>query len=291
MPRLCLYSLTVSDRTYTIIEVCYLNLRGDMKKILYIIFCAAFISVGAGMIRAEDARSAKPPVIAASITEKTIIDSETAKIAAEWKEKNKAPEEVIRVANEGFVHFLEVVGETPFNDWKVTSKSLQSASLGVPFQVYKITLDALRSYHKGDTVKSLISETNIWCFPVLVGKEIKLTLEVGKLRSNGKWVAGSLKGGHFENELNQVVQRWPKVNGYNPVLVKIDKLDEYLFTVPEKDMYNLTQISSAPFRKKHIVYPNLDTVSNVVEWATPEVEANVRHENDLLQKQVRPPLK
>lgn len=262
-----------------------------MKKIFKIIFCVAFTPVTMGTLCAEEVKRAEPVVMVASDTEKSVMDSEAAKIAAEWKEKNKAPGEVVRVANEGFAHFLEVVGETPFNEWKVTSKSLQSASLGEPFRVYEIAPDVLRSYHKGDTVKSLISETNIWCFPVLIGNEIKLTLEVGKLRRNGKWVAGSLKGGHFEKELNQVIQQWPKVKGYHPVLVKVGKLNEWFFTVPEKDPYNLTLIASAPYREKRIVYSNLDTVNNVVEWVTPKVEANVRHENELLQEQVQPPLK
>lgn len=243
-----------------------------MKKIVYAILCGAVVLMAAGM----KCPAQEPDNTAAvnSETGKVVMDSETAKIAAEWRKQDVPPPEVLQVAQEEYA--LNIPPEEALlPEWGVTVAALKSASLGEPFRKYTITWTSLHNYRKGDTVASIVSKTNEWQFPVLVNNELKLTFDVAKMRQG--WAPVGFGCG-LEKELNEILHRWPKSKGYHPVFIEIPGGGNF-FTVPEKDPYNLTLIPIKPimpYEEKRITYPRLDTLDNIVHWLTPLLEEKAR---------------
>lgn len=215
--------------------------------------CSAEKSFSERTMRSEAER---PVVHAGAESAKTIVPH--------LQKKDIVPLEVVQAANKGYPSISESVGEFVLKSWGVTSEALQSALLGEPFREYKITRKALRDYRKGDTVESLLSETDMWNFPVMIDRKEKLILKVSKMKNGASW--GVVKFGRGPGlEFCKVLRDWPKSSGYTPIF--IGTLHEiYLFSVPEKDAYNLTLIPSLPYMEEHTSYPLLDTVDIPVEW-------------------------
>lgn len=230
-----------------------------------------------GFVHAEEPEAVTQPETAiSSETAMVAMDTETAKIAAEWAEKQKVPAEVIQVANEGFSLAVRTLPDEHISkEWGVTSESLRTASLGEPFREYQITLAALRNYHKGDTVESLLSERDLWHFPVLVNNEIKIMLWVGRRVKGANLEIAGWGGSNLVPEFDKIMRQWPKSKGYNPVFIEGAHYG-WFFTIPEKDSYNLTLIPTSHYIKEHTTYPGLDTVDATVEWLNPIVEESAR---------------
>lgn len=250
-----------------------------MKKILYAVLGGAFVLAATGIIY-----SAQEPQKITTVSyeaENADMDAGTEPFkaaTAEGQQKHKVPAEVVQVANEGFPY---VPDDHIPKEWGVTIESLRSATLGEPFLRYKITPAILRNYRKGDTAESLLSETktDIWCFPVLIDKEIKFRIEVGKRGKSADWRFVGFGSGRLEIELNKIMRQWPKSEGYNPIfMVGWDRGDPYgwFFTVPEKGPYNLTPILTMSGMEKTTPYSDLDTVDNVVKWLKPKLEEVAR---------------
>jgi len=191
-----------------------------------------------------------------------------------WREKNTVPEEVVLAARKGLPGFLAVLDEQTLKEWKVSKESLGSASLGEPFHLWKITPETVRKYRKGDTVRSLLSEINLWYFPVIINGETRLMYAVGKKTSSSPAVAGGLGDYLLANALKDPVRKWPRAEGYGIVLITA-RPGEYFFTVPEKDQYNLTLIPTLPYMKKHSTFPELGLAEDVVDWLKGELESSI----------------
>lgn len=190
----------------------------------------------------------------------------------EWQKKNKAPLKVVLAAKAGLPRMVNLGA---VKDWGVTDEELRTASLGEPLRKYDITIAALRSFHLGDTVVSILSGTDYWYFPVIINEEIKLILIVGKNPPSADWETGAFGYDVLARNLNKIMQQWPQSKGYHPVVIEAEH-GEYFFTVPEKDYSNLTLIPTLPYMEKKSTYPDLDTVDNVVSWLRPEFEEYVR---------------
>jgi hypothetical protein len=232
-------------------------------RIFCFILCYVFtISFGVGCL------SAVEPVKPAAVS------AEENAAGDKWKEKNTVPDEVVLAARKGLPGFLKVLDEQTLKEWKVSKESLGSASLGAPFRLWKISPETVRKYRKGDSVRSLLSEINLWYFPVMIKGEMRLMYSVGKKNPSSPAVAGGLGDYLLANELKGAVGKWHRAEGYGIVLVTA-RPGEYFFTVPEKDQYNLTLIPTLPYMKQHSTFPELDLVDNVVDWLKGELESSV----------------
>ena len=198
------------------------------------------------------------------------------------------PLEVIKAAEEGLQPFLRKIPKRLIEEYGFDKGDyLEEAYLGRPFNLYKITPDALSNYRTEDTIDSIISETSHWYFPIMLNNSTKTILVVAKVGDN--WKAITLGYVPLVRELAEIQQQWPKSKGYNPRLVVVLQAKEYLFTVPEMDAYNLTPIV---FKHKTALdnqqkkygehsedgpkYSTLKKLPSVIERLRPIVEQNIK---------------
>lgn len=184
-----------------------------------------------------------------------------------------AEEAIIKAAEKGLQPFLNRIPQGELEQFGFAKgDSLEQAYAGNPFRLHTITPSALSAYQPGDSADSIISETGMWYFPVMLKNEIRAILIVDQV--NGRWKAVSLGKAKLAAELAKVRKQWSEKKGYNPLLIAIFQAGEYLFTVPEKDAYNLTSVHRTD--KMRSVQSDVDKLSDTVKRLKPVVEKNIR---------------
>lgn len=152
------------------------------------------------------------------------------------------PPDVIQAAEEGLLPFLRRIPQGEQERFGFTkTDNPDQAYLGNPFRLHTIPPAAISEYQPGDTADSLISETRMWYFPVMLKDEFRAILIVDQM--NGQWKAVSLGRAKLARQLGKVSKVWSRKRGYAPRLIAVFQVGEYLFTVPEKGDYNLTSLS------------------------------------------------
>lgn len=201
------------------------------------------------------------------------------------------PTEVIKAAQEGLPIFLERLSQKnvtkntyplpPTPDSAVPSLKvihgfkendpLDQAYLGKPFRFYLLTPDTILNYVKDSDVNSLLFQTSKWYFPVMIDKEVRTILIVGKM--NGSWKAVSLGMAILSRELGKIMQQWPAEKGYTPLLIASLQAHKFLFTVPQYDSKNLTIISLQT--KEEVAskdYSKLEDSGDVIKTLQPMIK-------------------
>jgi hypothetical protein len=145
---------------------------------------------------------------------------------------------------------------------------LAQAYLGEPFNLYTIKPSALLAYQAGDSVPALLTQTNIWYFPVMIQNEVRALLAVSQ--QDGKWQAVGFGYVNLAKQLQGVMQQWPKSKGFHPCLITIFQAKQYLLMVPEENANNL--ISLTP-QKSGLA---LENAGNVLERLKPIVQENLK---------------
>lgn len=154
-----------------------------------------------------------------------------------------APDDVVQAAVDGLQPYLQKIPADAMDQYGFAGVAdLASASLGTPFLVHVLTPAALEKYKDGMTVAEVISPTTMWYFPVLIAGQPRAILVVDKL--DNKWQAVSLGYAGLAGKLGAVNRQWPASKGFNPVLIVVFQAKQYLFSVPEKDAFNLTSLST-----------------------------------------------
>jgi len=196
------------------------------------------------------------------------------------------PGEAVQIANEALQPFLDRISAAAMEQYGFTKDdNLNQANLGSAYKLYTITPEALFGFQESDTVSSVISKTDLWYFPVMIGNKMKAIFTVEFF--DDEWRAVALGYARLTQDLAQVTKRYPKSAGYNLQLIRVYQANEFLFTVPEIDQYNLTSIvqnnvtfegeptqnklKSGPTRK----YSNLDNISTVIKKLQPIAKKNI----------------
>ena len=188
--------------------------------------------------------------------------------------------DVIQAATEGLPFYLNKIPADSLEQYGfVSGDDLTTASLGTPFLLHKLTPAALEKYRTGMTVASVVTPTTMWYFPVLIAGQPRAILVVDRL--DNKWQAVSLGYAGLAKELGALSRQWKAAQGYHPMLIVVFQAKQYLFTVPEKDAYNLTRMTAAkapaagplpaaavPFND----YANLGTADAVIGQLKPVVQ-------------------
>lgn len=184
-----------------------------------------------------------------------------------------APSEVIQAAGEGlpvFFHmFSQQAAEQPhfkIEDFGFEENdSLDQAYLGEAFQLHELTPNTILNYQQNTPVDSLLSKTEVWYFLVMIDEEVKAILIVDKMKD--VWQTVALGKAKIAKELGKIRQQWPREKGYTPLLITCYYPNEYLFTVPQYDAYNLTLIPLPGVdgaREESIDYSELENSYNVI---------------------------
>ena len=196
------------------------------------------------------------------------------------------PDQAVQIANEALQPFLDLIPVAAMEQYGFTKDdNLNQVTLGSAYRLYTITPGALFGFQESDPVSSVISETDFWYFPVMLDNKMKAILIVEFF--NDEWRAGALGYARLTQDLAQVAKRYPKSSGYNLQLIRVYQANEFLFTVPEIDQYNLTSIvqndvtfegeptqhklKSVPTEK----YSNLDNISTVIKKLQPIAKKNI----------------
>lgn len=202
------------------------------------------------------------------------------------------PQEVIKAAEEGLPYYLEIISKknapeglsplppTPGSaglSLKVIhgfeeDDPLDQAYLGEPFQYYVLAPDSVLNYTRNSDVGSLLSQTDMWYFPVMIGEKVRSILIVDRM--NGVWEAVALGKAVLSRELGKIRKQWPTESGYSPLLIASQQAHEFLFTVPQYDSKNLTIISLQPGKEgEGKDYSKLEDSGDVIEALQPIIES------------------
>lgn len=198
------------------------------------------------------------------------------------------PSEVVEAAENGLQPFLQWIPAESVESYGFRpGDCLENARLGKPFRLHTITPTALRSYIPGAPVDSILSQTEIWYFPIILNGQAKAVLVVDKM--GGHWKAVALGYAGLAGELASIREQWPESEGYNPMLVVVFQAKQFFFTLPEHDSPNLTPIvpcrktdgriavkSDLTAKEGKSKYSALNRLSDVVERLKPMVEESVR---------------
>ena len=191
--------------------------------------------------------------------------------------QQEAPADVQQAAVQGLQPFLNKIPVTSLEEYGFASgDSLGTATLGDPFLVYTITPSALEQYQTGAAVTSMVTKTTMWYFPVLIAGQPRAILVVDWL--DNQWQAVSL--GYYAGLAKQLVplsSQWKAAQGYHPMLIVVFQAHQFLFTVPEKDSQNLTQLvtqeSAINTAGVPVVdYATLGAAAGVIEQLKPVVK-------------------
>jgi len=199
------------------------------------------------------------------------------------------PDGVLKAANDGLMSFLEQIPKGAMQEYGFAKDdNLDEAYLGGAFRLHNISPEALSMYKSNDSVSAIISETDIWYFLVTINDATKSILIVEKF--NSEWKTVGLGYASLAKELSIILKQWPRSDGFNPLLIVVFQAQEYLFTIPAIDEYNLTPVlprhkaviaddyekSALRSLKESPKYSELANVSNVVKRIKPIVEENIK---------------
>ncbi|HTL59635.1 MAG TPA: hypothetical protein VL361_28450 [Candidatus Limnocylindrales bacterium] len=153
--------------------------------------------------------------------------------------------EVLEAAQSGLPFFL---GQIPPGSKELygfsANDDLSRARLGPGLQMHAITPRVLKQASAASNISSLLSETGMWFFPVLIESESKAMLVVDRVDSS--WKAVSLGYAALGHELNDVLAQWPESKGFHPQLIAVFQAKQFYFAVPEMGDFNLTPITLSP---------------------------------------------
>lgn len=181
----------------------------------------------------------------------------------------ETPQEVRMAAEAGLPHFLSLVPPDARSDYGFTKNDiLAQAYLGEPFNLYTIKPSALLAYQAGDAVPALLTQTNIWYFPVMIQNEVRALLEVSQ--QDGKWQAVGFGYVNLARQLQGVIQQWPRAKGFHPILIAVFQAKEHLIMVPEENANNL--ISLTPSKPGLM----MESAGNVLERLKPIVAESLK---------------
>lgn len=177
-----------------------------------------------------------------------------------------APPEVSVAASNGLPVFLAKVPLDSKQQYGFPDDAdFSKIHLGSPVLLQTIRPSALASNQMSETVSSVVSDTSMWYFPVLMGAEVKAMLVVD--RQGNEWKAVSLGYAPLATEWNQVLHQWPAARGYHPKLIAVFQAKRHYFTVPELGDLNLTPLFSPGDTRTPAKAPALGPEQNSSRYA------------------------
>ena len=184
--------------------------------------------------------------------------------------------EITRAAAIGLPVFLSQVppGEEPDYGF-ATAEEARRAQLGEPFRLHVVTPTALRTWQPGEDAATLLSETDMWYFPIAVDGVVRSILVVD--RTPAGWEAVSLGYAPLAAALQDLMQNESK-NGHPLLLAVSFQAREYLFTLPDHPEPNLTLLELSPpgpGRRASTAPRALQSPADAVARLLPAVEKNL----------------
>ncbi|MDR3457394.1 MAG: hypothetical protein P4N60_08110 [Verrucomicrobiae bacterium] len=195
--------------------------------------------------------SARPETITPGFQSVKTLDGPAAVPTARRPLKTPAParheaplteeQKLVKAAQDGLERAMDLAVKNPDAFGFAAGDKIDMVKLGDPVRVYSIADADRDSYRDAQSLKSILSPTKEWIFPVMLDGHICFILPV---RCTGtEYVAG-----HYSRALamvyEKILERWPASEGYHPQFVVTPNRTAYYFTVPELPDQNLTDTSA-----------------------------------------------
>jgi hypothetical protein len=154
------------------------------------------------------------------------------------------PAEAVQAAHEHFIRFLTsaVTQDTKTLVGFGSDDDLTHALVGTPFRIYTLSADSIRNYAGTAPLRSIVTETDMWYFPIIIDSTIKMMMYVGK--KDGKWMRAGLGSAGLARHMQEITTQWSPSKGYTPMVVQQYDIGFYLYSIPQVDAYNLTETGS-----------------------------------------------
>lgn len=183
-----------------------------------------------------------------------------------YAQTTTVPSEVIQTATDDFSQYLK--NAVPDNVKTLlgfdVNDNLSKATLGTPFQLYNLSADSIRNYKDNTPIRSIITESLMWYFPVMIDNTVKMVMYVGK--KDSVWMRAGLGSAGLAKHLQDITTRWSPTKGYTPILIHQFDIGAYLFSIPQVDNFNLTETGfSVPKPGLNKSSPQLKTLSNTIK--------------------------
>lgn len=146
---------------------------------------------------------------------------------------------IVEAAENGLAGYLAKIPDEARTLMGFTeTDDFEKAELGEPFNLYLLGAKELRSNLTAHDVEDILTQTNLWFFPVLIDESAKCLLLVSYFKD--QWQAVSIGSAPLAKEAYFIQKHWPSEQGYHPLFVCVRELDKYLFSIPKLDTPNLT---------------------------------------------------
>ena len=154
------------------------------------------------------------------------------------------PAGAIQAANENFTRFLTnaVTEETKTMVGFDAEDDLSKAVLGNPFRIFRLPADSIRNYNGVSPLRAIVNESDMWYFPIIIDKKIKMMLYVGK--KDGNWMRAGLGSAGLSKQMQEITSQWSSSAGFTPMIVQQQNVGAYFYSIPQVDDYNLTETAS-----------------------------------------------
>jgi hypothetical protein len=145
----------------------------------------------------------------------------------------------LKVAQVGFAEVMDQAKKYPDTYGFLPEEDLTAAKLGDAIPIYRIALQE-RDTYAGQSVSSVLKESDEWVYPVILDDRIRYFVEVRYVGHNYVHGLGSRA---LAMAYDKILDRWPASEGFHLQLVTIPNLPSYYFSIPELPEQNLTDIT------------------------------------------------
>jgi hypothetical protein len=161
------------------------------------------------------------------------------------------PAGAVKAAQDNFISYL--TSAVPENSKTILGfkarDTLSHAVLGAPFRIYDLPDDSIKNYDKARQLRSIIAETDLWYFPIIIKDSTRMMLYV--VRQDSTWKRVGLGSAGLSRHIQEISSRWPASAGYTPVIVQQRHIGAYMYSIPQINAYNLTETSTLAAKASH----------------------------------------
>ncbi|MFQ5813456.1 MAG: hypothetical protein ACE5I2_09770 [Anaerolineae bacterium] len=161
------------------------------------------------------------------------------------------PDEVLAAAEKELPAFLKAIPSSELAQHGFNSADeVAEATLGEPYEVFTMIPEAIKAYRAGTRLSALLTKTNTWYFPVMVGGEPRTILTVALVE--GEWEAVDIGGLELPKNLDRADKALPglmatRVKGdYTAKFVRVFQLYADFMAVESADGDYLVPIMMNP---------------------------------------------
>jgi hypothetical protein len=195
-----------------------------------------------------------------------------------------APDEVLAAAKSGLPVLLKTIPTIELARYGFANRQeAAQATLGEPYQVFIMTPTAIEAYRSGRRLSTLLTQTNMWYFLVMVGEEPRTILIVDLMQ--GEWQAVAIGGLDLPKNLAAGKQALPGLlatrlaASHVTKFVRVPQAHAEFITVESGEEDYVMPVMTRP---QSLTIENLRmyTVDEIMTKLRPTVEKNIQLDQD-----------